>query len=428
MNRFSLVEQKYPLPAWRMFGWMIILLIIAFIVWAYFTEFEEVAVFSGEVVPQDKVKVIQHLEGGIIDKVFIREGITVQAGDPLMQLDLAVNAINEEALLVQLDGLLIKRARLVGESEGTKPVYPEATSTQINAVLEAEKKVHAARNAESNSIIAILKDKALQKKLDVDQLRLKIVALGSDLKLTEQKFSMSKQLLESNLTSKIDHLQLNTELSRLQNELKIIRPALPRAKSAASEAKRQISKEKLQFRLRAQEELSDVEREIARLKEVLITAGDQVNRTTIRSPIDGTIKNLRINTIGGIVRPGEAVMDIVPSSDKLVVEAKLSPTDRGFVRVGQDVTVKLTAYDFFIYGGIKGRVTNIAADSTSERNGETYFKTVIEAEGDWGQGKNGIFVSSGMQAVVDVRTGTRPVLQYLLQPVLRLRHESFRER
>ncbi|MEH6497625.1 MAG: HlyD family type I secretion periplasmic adaptor subunit [Pseudomonas marincola] len=428
MNKFSTLERSYPLKAWRMFGWLIVALIIVFVAWINYAELEEVAVLSGEIVPQNQVKTIQHLEGGIIKKIYVKDGSLVKKDDPLMQLDLAVNAINEEGLKIQLAGIQIKRARLVGESEGNPPKYPIESQSNIHAVLKAEKNVHKARIAQVDAKIRILKEKARQKKLDVDQLRIKLSAISSDMEVSQRKFAMSKELLAANLTPKIEHLQLETELTRLTGEVNTLRPAIPRAKAAASEVQAKISEERLNFRREAQEELSEIEVEIARLKELLITAVDQVTRTTIRSPIDGIVKNVRNNTIGGIVRPSDAVMDIVPSSDKLVVEAKLSPSDRGFVEVGQDVTVKLTAYDFFTYGGLRGKIANIAADSTVEKDGQTFFKIIVETEKEADGGMTGMLVSPGMQAMVDVHTGKKPVLQYLLQPVLRLRHESFRER
>ena len=198
--------------------------------------------------------------------------------------------------------------------------------------------------------------------------------------------------------------------------------------AAAEEAIETIKEEQLLFQLEAQEQLSDVEREIARIGELLVTAGDQVTRTTVRSPINGVVKNLRFNTIGGIVRPGDVIMDVVPTSDRLVVEARLSPADRGFVEVGQSAVIKLTAYDYFIYGGIKGRIATIAADSTNEGEGQSFYKVVVETLDEENEKMEGLLISPGMQAMVDVHTGEKTVMQYILQPVLKLRHESFRER
>ncbi|GLQ07190.1 HlyD family type I secretion periplasmic adaptor subunit [Sneathiella chinensis] len=428
MSRFSGLEKKYPLSSWRLFGLVIIALIAGFLVWVNFAEFEEVAVLSGEVVPQDHVKVVQHLEGGIIQKIHVREGSRVEQGAPLMQLDLAVNAINEEALKIQLESLRIKRARLIAESEGAAPVYPASYLPGIGAVLEAEKKTYASRMAQLEAKRKIMEEIATQKALDVEQLQLKYAALKSDLAVSRRKFAMSRELLDANLTPKIEHLQLEIELTRLEGELKSLKPALPRAEAAAKEARERVREEELGFRRMAFDELGATEREIARLKELLVTAGEQVTRTTIRSPIDGIVKNLRINTVGGIVRPGDAVMDIVPSSDKLVVEARLNPADRGFVRVGQEAMVKLTSYDYFTYGGLKGKVANIAADASSDENGNPYFKVIVETDEVQGPDQGGFLVTPGMQALVDIHTGRKPVIDYLLQPVLKLRHESFRER
>jgi len=428
MKTFKSLESKYPMPAWRLIGLVVILLISGFIVWTQIAKLEEVSVLAGEVVPQDQVKVIQHLEGGIIKDVLVREGQIVKAGDPLMQLDLAVNAMNEEALQIQLQGLQVKRARLEGESEAREPVYPEISRTDVRRLLSAEQKVHAARLAQLQSKIRILKEKARQKQLDVQQLEIKVQAITSDLNVLERKYAMSTELLASKLTPKIEHLELETELTQLQGELKVLKPSIPRARAAAQEAIETIKEEQLLFQLEAQEQLSEVEREIASISELLITAGDQVTRTTVRSPIDGVIKNLRYNTIGGIIRPGDIIMDVVPTSDRLVVEARLNPADRGFVEVGQSAMIKLTAYDFSIYGGIEGRISTIAADSTSDGEGQTFYKVVVETLGKNNEKMKGLLISPGMQAMVDVHTGEKSVMQYILQPVLKLRHESFRER
>jgi adhesin transport system membrane fusion protein len=327
-----------------------------------------------------------------------------------------------------LQGLLIKRARLIAESENSAPNYPKITDEVVKAVLEAEKNIHRTRLAQHKSKLKILEDKAQQKKLDVDQLQIKKKAIQADLEVARRKFSMSKELLSANLTPKIEHLELEIALTRLEGELKILGPSIPRAKAAASEFSEKVQEEKLNFIRDAQEQLSKTEIEIARLRELLVTAGEQVTRTTVRSPIDGIVKNLRINTLGGIVRPGDAIMDIVPSSDILVVEAKLNPADRAFIEVGQQVTVKLTAYDFFTYGGLSGRVSNIAADSTTTSDGETFFKVIVETETGDADKVDQLLVTPGMQAMVDVHTGSKSVMQYLLQPVLKMRHESFRER
>ncbi|MFT6556762.1 HlyD family type I secretion periplasmic adaptor subunit [Sneathiella sp.] len=428
MSNYAELERKYPLSAWRWAGLLAIGMISAFVIWTQYAIFEEVAVLPGEVVPRDQVKVIQHLEGGIVEKIFVKEGQLVQEGDPLMHLDLAINAINEKALNAQLQGLLIKRARLIAESENSAPNYPKITDEVVKAVLEAEKNIHRTRLAQHKSKLKILEDKAQQKKLDVDQLQIKKKAIQADLEVARRKFSMSKELLSANLTPKIEHLELEIALTRLEGELKILGPSIPRAKAAASEFSEKVQEEKLNFIRDAQEQLSKTEIEIARLRELLVTAGEQVTRTTVRSPIDGIVKNLRINTLGGIVRPGDAIMDIVPSSDILVVEAKLNPADRAFIEVGQQVTVKLTAYDFFTYGGLSGRVSNIAADSTTTSDGETFFKVIVETETGDADKVDQLLVTPGMQAMVDVHTGSKSVMQYLLQPVLKMRHESFRER
>ena len=202
-----------------------------------------------------------------------------------------------------------------------------------------------------------------------------------------------------------------------------------KARSALAEAEARGRELREKFGSQVRAELGDVEVEIRRIDELLAEATAQSGRTLIRSPIDGIVKNLRINTIGGVVRPGEPILDIVPERDRLVVEAHLDPADRGYVRVGQPALVKLTTYDYVRYGGLEGEVVRIAPDSDVTQAGRPYFRVVVETRKTWlGDTKDSLPISVGMQATVDIRTGRRTVLDYLLRPVLKLKSEAFRER
>ena len=177
------------------------------------------------------------------------------------------------------------------------------------------------------------------------------------------------------------------------------------------------------------DELGTVEVDLRRADELMTEATEQKGRAIIRSPIDGTVKNLRYNTIGGVVRPGEPIMEIVPQRDRLVIEARLDPVDRGYVRPGLTAIVKLSTYDYVRYGGLEGRVVRIAPDTDNSANGRTYFRVVVETDRTWLGAEKGAFpISPGMEATVDIKTGRRTVIDYLLRPILKLRSEAFRER
>jgi adhesin transport system membrane fusion protein len=240
---------------------------------------------------------------------------------------------------------------------------------------------------------------------------------------------MSKDLLSQDLVPKMEHLKLAAEVEGLQGTLAQLAEAIPRAKGALAEAVEREREETLKFRRTAVEDLGQVELSLARNREILAKAADQVRRTEIRSPIEGVVKRLRFNTIGGVVRPGEPIMEIVPSQDQLVVEARLSPTDVGYVRPGQPTVVKISTYEYTRYGGLHGRVLTVAPDSTTDRDNRTYFRLVVGTDkGYLGDAPGELPISAGMQAIVDVHTGTKSVLRYLVTPVLKLRNEAFRER
>jgi len=240
---------------------------------------------------------------------------------------------------------------------------------------------------------------------------------------------MSADLLRDQLTSKIDHLDQESTVKRLEGQVATLEQSIPRAKAAAEEANTNIQEERIQFQREALEDLSVVEQDIAQTLELLSTAADQGLRALIRSPIEGVVKNLNYNTIGGVVSGGEAIMDIVPVGENLVIEAHLNPMDRGYVSAGQEAVVKINTYDFIRYGSLKGTVLNVAPDSTTNQDGSSFFRVIIETEktylGDH-EGQNEI--TPGMGAVVDIHTGQKPVIDYLIKPVLKMKHDAFRER
>lgn len=254
-------------------------------------------------------------------------------------------------------------------------------------------------------------------------------AVDTDLGLARQRYEISKGLLEEGLTPKIDHLTLQAEMERLIGQLSVLRQSVPRAEAALAEAKALKDNEIERFKRRALEELSDVERKIAETGQSLNQANEQQQRAVIRSPIDGIIKNMRYHTIGGVVKPGEPIMEIVPVSDELVIQAKLNPIDRGYVEVGQHAVVKISTYDYSRYGGLEGKVERIGASTNTDSNGHSYYEVVIKTRKTYlGDSPDQYVITPGMQATVDIHTGTRTVLDYLIRPVLKLRHEAFRER
>jgi len=418
-----------PLPRRHAAAHLIMLLIAAGLVWAYFARLDEVSSAPGEVVPQGQVKVIQHLEGGIVSEISVVEGQPVAKGAPLVRLELGLNSANTAEIRLQIDGLSAKRERLMAEAEGRALRFSEKLSKAVPDLVRSERATYEGRRRQMKSTLDVLRSRTRQRVLEVEEAKSTLKGRESNLRLMTQRLDMSRSLLEKNLVPKMEHLALESEVESLRTTIAELKSSLPKLRAALAEAREREQAETLNFRRGVIEEIGQVELAIAQNRELLTRANEQVRRTLIASPIDGVVKNLRHNTIGGVVRPGEAIMEIVPSREKLVVETKLNPVDVGYVRPGQPAVVKLLTYDFVRYGGLSGRVVNVAADSSVERDGRPYFRVVVETDKPYlGDTPGKLPITTGMQAIVDIHTGNKTVLSYLITPVLKLRAEAFRER
>lgn len=429
MSRLGDLEQTNPAAGWRLVAWVLIVLLAGMVVWANFAELDEVSVAPGEVVPHGRIKTIQHLEGGIIQSIDVAEGDIVRAGDQLVQIDLGLSPVNQAELDVKLDALILNRARLDAEAKGIPLDLPSDVATRRPGFAAREIEAYDAHKRELTSSLSVQQEKIHQEEQKLAELKATRRATRSDLARTREIKAISDSLLEEGLTSKLEHIQIVRVVEKLQGELNTIAQSIPRAEAGVAEATERLNELTLARQSEAYEELGRVEIEIARTRELLERVDDQVNRTIIRSPIDGVVKNLNYNTVGGVIRPGETIMDIVPIDERLVIEAHLHPIDRGYVQKGQSARVKISTYDFIRYGGLDGEVVAIAPDSTVDSDGNPFFLVVVETDRAYLGDRPGQFpITPGMQATVDIHTGERSVLNYLLRPVLKLRHEAFRER
>lgn len=416
-------------PGLRLVAGTIVGLLALFVVWAWFAQLDEVSVAPGEVVPQDRIKVVQHLEGGLITAIFVREGDTVREGDPLLQLDLATAGVNREELQVRLDSLFISRARLLAEAE-TRPLdFPPVEAARRPGIVAAELDSYTARQEELATMQRVLTQQVNQREAEIREIEARTNAITSTLRLLRERLRLSANLLRDSLTPRMEHLQLQSEVEGLEGELRTLEAALPRVHAALEEGRERLAESSARFRREARDQLREVETSIARTQELMQEATNQQLRTEIRSPTDGIVKNMRHNTIGGVVAGGEAILDIVPSRDNLIIEARLAPTDRGYVREGQSATIKISTFDYARYGGLEGTVLLVAPDSTVPDNAPPYFRVIVQPERYWlGETEDDYVITPGMEATVDIHTGTRSVLDFLIRPVLKLRHEAFRER
>jgi len=428
-DRLDSLLSNHPMPSWRVFAWPVMIFLIAAMGWAYFASLDEVAIAEGEVVPQGKVKMVQHLEGGIIEALFVAEGDMIKAGEPLLQLDLASSGTNLEELQVRLDSELLVRSRLVAEAQGTEIKFPPEAANRRPTLANSQRQAYEARKRELASTLSIMQEQVKQKQAETKELAARTKAVKRNYKLAGERLKMSKSLLSEGLTAKIEHLELEAEVESLDGELRSLGPSLPKALAAVEEASQRLQEGETRFRREAQDELGKVEQNIARVNELINQAEEQGSRAEIKSPIDGIVKNMRYNTIGGVVRPGEPILEIVPTSDDLVVEVKLKPTERGFIRPGQPAVIKISTYDFARYGGLNGEVIRVAPDTSLNEDGTPYFMVIVRTDKNYlGQTEGDLPITPGMQATVDIHTGKKSVMDFLVRPILKLRHEAFRER
>ena len=428
-EKLDMLLNQNPLPGWRLVAWPVMVLLGIGVVWANFATLDEVSIATGEVVPAGRIKVVQHLEGGIIQEIYVSEGDTVREGQTLLQLDLAGSGTNREELLVRMDSERLIKARLVAEADGAELVFPEEVAARRPNIASAQRQAFEARRRELISTIQVMKEQVKQRVLEVEELTARTRAVESNYKLASERLRMSKSLLAEGLTARMEHLELEAEVENLSGESKSLKPALPKAMAAIEEARQRQQEAESRFRREAQDQLGEVEGNIARMDELLSEATAQGIRAEIKSTIDGVVKNMRYNAVGNIVKPGEPIMELVPTGDQLVIEAKLNPIDRGYVEQGQAATVKISTYDFARYGGLEGVVIRLAPDSSTDEDGAPYFRVVVQTDKNYlGLVEGDLPITPGMQATVDIHTGEKTVMDYLIKPVLKLRHEAFRER
>ncbi len=428
MNPLDDLLERFPLPSWRPMAWLCIGLLATGATWSAMADLEEIITASGVVVPQSQVKVIQHLEGGIITAIHVQEGQTVEAGQPLVQLDLASGGANAEELKVRVDAMMIKRARLLAQRDGTALDLPAEPSARQPHIAAAETATYENRKRQFDVDAKVIQKQVRQREHELAALEARRNSVKKRLGLASEQHAMIKKLFESGTTTRMRFLDTEREVETIHGELLGLNAEHARAAEALLEVREREQQERSHFQSHAAAELAQVELELGRQNEILAEARVQQQRAEIVSPIDGVVKRSRFNTLGGIVKPGDSIMEIVPSQDVLVVEARLSPADIGHVAVGQPVLVKISTFDYLRYGGLNGEVQHIAADSSADQSGQQYFKMVVQT-GNNELVTNGqrFKIKPGMEALVDVKIGTRSVASYLAKPVLKLRHEAFRE-
>ncbi len=421
------IQGPRPVAILMLFG--VILFFVAAIVWAWWAEIDEVTRGQGTVIPSSQVQVIQNLEGGILKRILVKEGEMVEAGQILLRIDdtsFASSLGEQKAARYSLMGQM---ARLIAEAEGSALEFSPELMAEARQVAVNERKLFNARRADLTSQLGILRKQVDQRMQELTELRGQLKQNRSSSVLLEEEMEMTEPLVQSGVVPKINLLRLRREVNDLEGLIKGTILALPRAKSAVQEATRRIEERYLNFRSESLRELNAQKAEFAQVEQAILAARDRVLRTDLRSPVRGIVKQLNISTIGGVVMPGMSLMEVVPLDDTLLVEARVLPADVAFLKPGQKATVKLTAYDFSIYGGLDAKLERISADTIVDERGDSYYQIIVRTDKTELVHKGDVLpIIPGMVASVDILTGRKTVLDYILKPILKAKNRALTER
>jgi len=382
--------------------WLSVAFVIIGIIWANFAELDEVTRGSGKTTPSSHIQIIQNLEGGILAEILVREGQVVKKGQALLQLDAVrfASSLNETKL--KYYELLAATARLSAEVENNALIIPPAVLKEAPEIAKNAQRLFKSRRNELNATTKILKEQINQ------------YARGYS--LLKEELDMSAPLVDEGAMSRVELLRIKREVNNIRGQL--------------TETKNKLAETRVRFQTKALEELNQAKAELDRTSESTLALEDRVTRTRVLSPVKGIIKQLKVTTVGGVIQPGMDLVEIVPIEDQLLIEAKIRPADIAFLHPGQKAMVKLTAYDFSIYGGLEAELEHISADSiTNEEDGENYYIIRLRTNKNYLE-KNGakLNIIAGMTADVDILTGKKSVLDYLLKPILKAQQHALRER
>jgi len=417
-------------PRFLIFVVLIIALFFAAAIgWMSWAEVDVVIRGSGKVSPASQVQNLQSLEGGIISEILVLEGQEVQAGQPLIKIsDVAFSSSFEENRLLSME-LLARSYRLNAEAFDLEFKAPEDVSKEAPQLVKSEKSLFDSNRQQLRETLSGLEEKTRQQQSALREAQSKQAQLKKSLQLVKKEIEIKKPLKDRGIISEVEFLQLQQREAELEGEIEGVKLSVPRIESTIEEARFNKQKEKLNFQNNAKKELNEVNAEIGRIQETQEALQDRVKRTTLRSPVNGIVQRLYVNTIGGVISPGVSIMDIVPLDDALLVELHIKPADIAYVSVGQFARLKFSAYDFAIHGSLQGIVTFVSADTVTNDDGESFFVVRVKPGKSFlGARAGDLPVKIGMTAEADIITDKKTILSYLTEPVHRGIDKALRER
>jgi len=413
----------------RIILWVIFTFIASALVWANYTSLDEVTVGDGKVIPSSQVQQIQNLEGGILKEINVQVGQVVDSGQILMTIENteALSSLREQQ--AENVNLQVRATRLQAESYGLTPQFDVDTQATYPLVVKRELDLYNNRLDSLRTNQVSFQQQIEQKKQEIIELQAKLDNLKQSYAFSKEELDLTRPAFEQGAISRVELLQLEREVNQLQGDLEATQLAIPRARSALREAQSKLEESEANFRVDAQEDLTGVRSKLDQLRETSVSLVDKVSRTQVRSPVKGIVKQIQINTVGGVIKPGMNLMEIVPIEDSLLIEAKVRPENIGFIQPDFSAVVKLSAYDFAIFGGLHGVVENISADTILDEEGNSFYLVRVRTDKNYlGTKEAPLPIIPGMQSTVDIITGKKTLLDYLLKPILKAKQNALRER
>jgi len=410
--------------------WAVLCFFAAALFWASIAQVDEVTSGVGKVIPSSNIQVVQNLEGGIVKEILIKEGDVVNKNQILMTIDdTRFNSSFRESS-VQQSALQAKILRLEAEVSGQPLVFDYEFSNNNANYVRDETALYQSRAKEQSVGVSILQDDIIQKQQELKSAQSKLEQAQRSYDLVNKELNLTKPLVKQGAVSEVEVLRLERTVNDLKGSIDGVNLDIPRLQSELDSAKRKIEESHAKFITSATGDLNTARADYERILEGGKALEDRVNRTTVRSPVRGTVNKIDVRTIGGIIQPGADLIEIVPLEDTLLIEARLKPQDIGGLSPGLKAKVKITAYDFSIYGGLDAQVEQIGADTIKDERGESYYAIKVRTDKNYLLGKTGeeLPIIPGMQATVDIITGHKTILDYIMKPFLKARYNALREK
>jgi membrane fusion protein, adhesin transport system len=404
-----------------------VLSVAALITWACFAHVQEVTRGDGKVISSKQLQIVQSLDGGVVSEILVREGQVVEVGQLLLKIDetRATSGVRESA--AQGFALRAKQARLRALAEGAAfKAPPMKNEAEEGRILDEERRLFDAKLSELNNLLGINQQQLSQRRQELGEMQARKASADRSLSINQQELAKTKPLLATGAVSEVDILRLDREVSRSRGDSEQAASQIARVQAAIMEAQRKIQETELSFRNEARRDLADVMGKLNALTEGAVALTDRVDKSNVKSPVRGRVQRLFANTVGGVVQPGKDIVEIVPLDDQLVLEAKVAPRDIAFIRPQQAAMVKFTAYDFSVYGGLDAKVENISPDTIVDERGNAFY--LVRVRTTQANFNEKLPIMPGMTAEVDILTGNKTVMSYLLKPVLKGKAYALSER